>query len=332
MRRFCSLICFALLAIGSFSPACNAEAPAKPGEREAEAAQERLEESQNPLVPRIAVTWVAEKGLRLLVILIVTFLLHVVVRTVAQRIVTFVTRSGADGSQTERENRANTLVSVFHNTAVLVIYAAALLMTLDVAGIPIAPLLGGAAVVGLAVAFAAQNLMKDYFYGFMILLEEQYSVNDVIKIGGITGVVERITLRITVLRDMDAVHFVPHGQITTVSNLTHKWSRAAFDIVVSYKEDPDRVMAALVELGKQIRREPGFSDAILSDPEMLGVDALTDSSFVIKFFIKTRPLKQWEVKRELLRRIKKKFDELGIEMPLPQRVVQYRPEQGGLEK
>ncbi len=294
--------------------------------KEADRAREELEAIQNPFSPPNVLRWLADKGPMLLTILIVALGLHVFIRIAARRIVAFITRSESDGTRNERENRANTLVGVFHNTCIVVLYVGAGLTALDVAGIPIAPLLGGAAVVGLAVAFAAQNLIKDYFYGFMILLEDQYRVNDVVSIGGITGFVERITLRITILRDFDAVHFIPHGQITTVSNLTHQWSRAVFDVGVSYRENVDRVMDVLMDLGRQLRSDPEIGRFILEDPEMLGVDAFGDSAVIIKFFIKTRPMRQWAVKREMLRRIKNKFDELGIEIPFPHRTIYHRHE------
>ena len=190
--------------------------------------------------------------------------------------------------------------------------------------------MGGAAVFGLAIAFGAQNLIKDYFYGFMILLEQQYTINDVIKIGDIAGQVERITLRMTVLRDLEGrVHFIPHGQINSTTNMTHGWSRALFDIGVAYKEDADRVIDVIEELGCQMRRDPKFGPLILEDLTMLGVDGFGDSAVVIKFFIKTWPLKQWDVKREMLRRIKRRFDELDIEIPFPHRTVYHRHEESG---
>ncbi len=205
------------------------------------------------------------------------------------------------------------------------IYIGGTLMILDEAEIPIAPLLGGAAVFGLAVAFGAQNLIRDFFYGFMILLENQYKLNDVIKIGDMAGQVERISLRMTALRDLEGnVHFIPNGQINAVTNMTHGWSRALFDVGVAYKEDVDRVMEVLTDLGRQLRRDPNFGPLILEDLTMLGVDALADSAVVIKFYIKTRPLQQWTIKRELLRRIKNRFDDLGIEIPFPHRTIYHR--------
>jgi small conductance mechanosensitive channel len=147
----------------------------------------------------------------------------------------------------------------------------------------------------------------------------------VVKIGSTSGQVERITLRMTVLRDGDGwVHFLPNGQISSVTNMTHGWSRAVFDIGVGYKEDVDRVMAVLQDLGKELRSDPEFGPLMLEDLTMLGIEALGESAVVIKFFIKTRTLQQWLVKREMLRRIKNRFDELGIEIPFPSRTVYHR--------
>ncbi len=163
----------------------------------------------------------------------------------------------------------------------------------------------------------------------MVLLEDQYGVNDVVKIGDASGAVEKITLRMTVLRDLDgSLHFIPHGSITQVTNMTHGWSRAVVDVGVAYKENPDKAMSALVDIGKELRNDPKFSPLILDGPEMLGVDALGDSAVTIKFFLKTQPSQRWFVKRELLRRIKNRFDELDIEIPFPQRTIHYAHDDG----
>jgi small conductance mechanosensitive channel len=200
----------------------------------------------------------------------------------------------------------------------LVIVGGGLVMILDEIGIPITPVIGGAAVVGLAVAFGAQSLIKDYFTGFMVLLEQQYLINDVVKVGDITGQVERISLRMTVLRDIEGrVHFIPHGQINTVTNLTHGWSRAVFEIGVAYRENVDRIIGVLKALASELRQDENFRLLILDEPVMLGVDSFAESAVVIKFYIQTRPLQQWVVKRELLRRIKNEFDRMGIEIPFP---------------
>jgi len=255
--------------------------------------------------------WLIRHVPKILLILVGLVAAQFVVRTFSHRIVKFMSRQAVRGSLKDRENRVETLVSVFRNTAAVALVVVAALMILDELGVSITPLLGGAAVLGLAIAFGTQNLIKDFFAGFMLLLEDQYGVNDYVTIGGISGVVERVTLRVTVLRDLDGTtHFIPHGAITTVSNATHAGSRAVFSVTVPSKDDVDRVMAMLTEQGKALRQDPVFGQWILSDPEMLGVDQLSDAAVVVKFVIETAPLKQWEVRRELLRRIKYKLDEM----------------------
>jgi small-conductance mechanosensitive channel len=292
----------------------------------AEAAEEKIAQLQNPFRPRNIVHWLLHHGPRLLLIALGTFLFHRLSRAFSRRLVQIMSQGASKrGTLQDRENRAQTLAGVFNSALSLLVLGGGSLMLLDEVGIPIVPLMGGAAVIGLAVAFGAQNLIKDYFSGFMVLLEDQYGINDVVKIGDTSGLVEHISLRTTVLRDLEGVvHFIPHGTITTVSNQTHGWSRALFDVGIDYKEDADRVMQVLVDLGRELRRDPAFATLILDDPEMLGVDNLADSSVILKFFIKTRPLQQWTVKREMLRRIKKRFDELGIEIPYPHQTVHHR--------
>lgn len=298
-------------------------------EREAAAAQKLVDEIRNPFSPENIKRWLLTSGTTILGIILGAAFLLWLTRVISHRIVAIVVSRAEEEKAVERENRMRTLVQVFNNAAYIAILAAGLLLLLPELGVDVVPLVGGVAVIGLAVAFGAQNLVRDFFTGFMILLENQYGINDVVKLGDTAGLVERITLRITVLRGLDGtVHFVPNGQITTVSNMTHGWSRALFDIGVAYKEDVDRVMKILVELGKELREDIAFRHLILDDPEMLGVDAFADSAIVVRFFIKTKPLQQWTVKRALLRRIKKRFDAEGIEIPFPHRTVFHRYEGG----
>ncbi len=300
-------------------------------EAEAEAAQKRVEHLESPLSPRNMWRWLLLRGPRVGGILLAMIAIAWACRVAENRLVGLIARRGGPGTAEDRENRARTLVGIVHSATTVAVYAGGGLMILTEVGVNIVPLMGGAAVLGLAVAFGAQNLIRDYFYGFMILLESQYTINDVVKIGDVSGQVERITLRVTVLRGLDgSAHFVPNGEITRVTNMTHGWSRALFDIPVAYKEDVDRVMGELVELAKELRRDPDYRGQILEMPEMLGVNEFGESAVVIKFLIKTRPLKQWAVKRELLRRIKKRFDELGIEIPFPHRTVYHRTDGDGL--
>lgn len=269
--------------------------------------------------------WAMDHGVSVLGIVVVVILILWLAKVLDDHIIRLLARRNDRGSPEERENRAKTLVSVLHNALRTTAITVGFIMVLQEFNVPIGPLLGGVAVIGLAVAFGAQSLIKDYFTGFMVLLEQQYMIGDVIKIGDISGQVENITLRLTVLRDLEGkVHFVPHGQITIVTNMTHGWSRAVFDIGIAYDQEVEPVIDVLMQLASELRQDPKFTALIIDDPEMYGVDSLGDSSVGIKFGMKTRPMKQWDVKRELLKRIKRKFGELGIEIPFPQRTVWVR--------
>lgn len=303
-----------------------AKAAAEAGQQ-VKLAEKKVAALENPFAPRNLLQWGIDHGPKLLGILGAMVLLLLVSRLFTRRVVKIMAQGGIRGSREEREARANTLVGVFHNAVSVSVSIGGILMILQEVGIPIGPLLGGAAIFGLAVAFGAQNLVRDYFYGFVILLENQYKLNDVVKIGDVSGQVERITLRMTVLRDQEGcVHFIPNGNITTVTNMTHGWSRAVFDIGIAYKEDVDRVIGVIEELGRELRADPAFRLMILEDLEMLGVEALGESAVVLRFLIKTRTLKQWTIKREMLRRVKNKFDDLGIEIPFPQTTLHHRLE------
>jgi small conductance mechanosensitive channel len=287
-------------------------------DKEASAAEARLK-SWRITITDYAVIVLPQVG----IVLLVLFALHWLLRMSSKRMVDFFARTGR-GTQVERENHAKTLVSVAENAGYTAIYVGGALVVANVLRIPVTPLMGGVAVVGLAVAFGAQNLIRDYFYGFMILAENQYKIGDVVTIGTMTGEVERITLRITVLRDFEGkVYFIPNGQINSVINLTHEWSRVVLDIGVAYKEKVDRVMGVLHELAAEFCSDPAFADSILQEPELLGVQSLGDSSVVIRLCLVTRPDRKWPVYREMLRRIKNRFDAMGIEIPFPQRVVHH---------
>ncbi|HMP03143.1 MAG TPA: mechanosensitive ion channel [Gemmatales bacterium] len=291
-------------------------------QREAAAAEEALASLLDPLSRRNINRWLASHGINCILIVAGILFLYLLNRLFSRQFAWLIARNSHRGSEEDRENRAKTLVGVYRHTANLVIFSGGTVILLDELGVPVMPLLGGAAVLGLAVAFGAQNLIKDYFTGFMMLLEDQYGVNDVVRIGGTAGQVERITLRVTILRDLEGVvHFIPHGSVTSVSNMTHGWSRALFDVPVPHSADLNRVMDSLIQLGKELRNEPAFRLRILDDPELLGVNDLDGTAAVVRFLIKTRPLQQWAVRRELLKRIKLRFDALGIAIPAPMRNI-----------
>ena len=199
-----------------------------------------------------------------------------------------------------------------------------LYMILETVGINIAPLLAGVGIAGLAFGFGGQYLIRDLINGIFILFEGQYRINDVIKVGDLAGVVENVNLRVTVLRDMEGrVIYIPKGKMKAVINMTKEWSRAVLNIGVAYKENIDRVMEVLKELGRELRQDPVFSKLILEDLQMLGVEELGESQVTLKCFFKTVPIKQWDVAREFRRRVKNRFDELGIEIPFPHRTLYW---------
>jgi moderate conductance mechanosensitive channel len=299
-------------------------------ETELEHARTQMARIQNPFHPRNLFRWFLDHGPGLLAILLGMTILYFAVQVVGSRVVRVVANRGCRGSKAERMSRANTLVYTFRQAGSLAVLVGGVLMILEEVGIPIGPLLGGAAVFGLAIAFGAQNLIKDFFQGFMILLENQYKLNDVVQIGDHAGLVEQITLRTTALRSLDGtLHFIPNGQIEAVSNLTHGWSRALFDIPVAYREDADRVMEVITKVCREVREDPNFRHLCLEDVTMLGVDDFADSAVIIKFFIKTIPLQQWAVRREVLRRIKMRFDAENIEIPFPHHTHYLRSADGG---
>jgi len=289
---------------------------------EVSSAESRLLLLESPVAPHRLARWVTRTGPRVLAVLASIAGLWWLTRALANRSVGALVRRSRRGTAAERDQRAETLRRVFGYAAGLAAFSIGLLAVLHTSGIDVTVLLGGTAVIGAAVAFGSQNLVKDYFSGFMILAENQYSVGNVIRIADTTGVVEDITLRMTVLRDEEGtVHFIPHGQVIKVSNLTHGWSRAVFKIKVAYDENVDRVMEVLLDLAREMRDDEQFGPQMLGQPEMQGVEAFDESAIIIKFRVKTRPLMQWSVRRELLRRIKNRFDQLGIETPFPQRVL-----------
>jgi small conductance mechanosensitive channel len=221
-----------------------------------------------------------------------------------------------------RSSRSQTLLTIGRNVAFVLIWVTAGMIALSEIGVNLAPLLAGAGVIGLAVGFGSQQLVQDIITGFFILLEDTIAVGDVADLGGKVGVVEAVTLRIVRLRAYDGqVHTIPYSKISTISNLTKDFSYYVFDVGVAYKEDVDRVMAVMAEVGAQMQRERAYRRLIVEPLEIAGVDRFADSAVVIRARMKTRPLQQWTVGREYNRRLKKRFDELGIEIPFPQRTL-----------
>ena len=215
--------------------------------------------------------------------------------------------------------RVETVTRVFRYVATAVITLIGGMLVLSELGISIAPILGAAGVVGLAIGFGAQSLVKDYFVGFFLLLENQIARGDVVRIADRSGLVEDITLRYVRLRDYSGdVHYVPNGLITTVTNLTRDFSYAVMDIGVAYRENLDEVFATMRQTAGTLQQDPEFSALILEPLEIAGVENLADSAVIVRCRFKVRTLERWTVRREFLRRLKAAFDASGIEIPFPQ--------------
>jgi small-conductance mechanosensitive channel len=230
-------------------------------------------------------------------------------------------------TEEERQERIVTLKSAYRSGIGVVFFIIGSLFILAELGIDLSVILGGAAVISVAIAFGAQSLIKDFFTGFMVLSENQYRIGNVIQINGVTGVVEEITLRMTTLRDLDGIaHFIPHGEIKMVSNYAHGWSRVNVDIRVSYRENVDLLISLITEIANELKADKSYGKFILGDPEIPGVDAFEESYLLIKVLIQTSPQKQWIIKREFLRRVKNIFDERGIDIAIPIRKIVYENE------
>jgi small conductance mechanosensitive channel len=275
-----------------------------------------------------AVDWLLGNGLGIAIILALTFVALRVAALLAAKLGTFLSRDKLDA---ESRKRADTLSSVIRWVLRTGIFLVAAVMLLGQFGVQIGPILAAAGVVGVAVGFGAQNLVQDVISGFFLLLEDQVRVGDVVQLNDKSGLVEKITLRMIILRDATgSVHYVRNGKIDVVTNMTKEFSYAVFDIGVAYREDPDRVSLAIKAVGKDLQKDPAFKDDIMTPVEVLGLDKFADSAMVIKARIKTRPSRQWDVGREFNRRLKKAFDELGIEIPFPHITLHSaRSKQGG---
>jgi len=288
----------------------------------------RLQFMTSPFAPHRIMSFVVNNGPRILflmlVFLFVYLALHWFIKAVLPKF-----RFKRYKSIEEQRERIETLSRALRSGITIIILIVAGLTLLSEFGINVSVLLGGAAVFSLAIAFGAQSLIKDYFSGVMIISENQYRVGNVVNINNVSGVVEDITLRMTILRDVEGVvHFIPHGEIKVVSNLGYGWSQIALDVKIAYTQNVDYVMSVIMEVALGLRKDPAFGKYIIKEPELLGVDSFADSSLIIKILVKTLPLKQWTVKRELLRRIKNRFDEEGIEIPLPYQRIYYTPGDG----
>lgn len=257
----------------------------------------------------------ALSALRVVLIIVVAWISIVVLQRIVRSVRMHIA-SRIDGAESVR--RAETLGRVIRYLIGVIVSAVAVMLVLAEVGVSLAPILGAAGVVGLAIGFGAQSLVKDYFTGFFILFEDQIRTGDVVKIADLSGLVEDITLRHVRLRDYDGiVHFVPNNLITTVSNLSRHFAQAVIDVGVAYRENVDEVLAVMKAVGAEMRADSVFGPRILEDLEIAGVERLDNSAVVLRCRFKVAPLEQWGVRREYLRRIKAAFDAQQIEIPFP---------------
>ncbi|MDO9351565.1 MAG: mechanosensitive ion channel family protein [Deltaproteobacteria bacterium] len=270
---------------------------------------------------KILTSWLTTSGIKIIGILIGLVILSQMSRWIAKWMEKFVYEK--DPLQaSEAKKRAHTLGNILRHAFLIIITFVAVLMILGELGIQLGPLLATAGIGALAIGFGAQSLVKDVISGFFIILENQYRIGDVIEVAGVSGLVESVSLRKTVLRDLQGkVHTIPNGEIKVVSNFSKEWSRSVLDLGISYRDDIDQIVDLLIQIGKEMKSEEPYKSAILEPLQVLGVEKFDESQMVIRMMVKTAPLKQWEVGRELRRRIKIRFDEKGIQLPFPHRVL-----------
>lgn len=258
--------------------------------------------------------WLVSYGTHIGLIVLVAVVVLLILRIACRRFFC----QFIDKRSEELRQRADTLRSVVMSLITITILTVTTLEILSQLGVQIGPILAAAGIVGIAVGFGAQHLIKDLINGFFILLENQVRVGDSVEIAGKSGLVERINLRVIVLRDFGGnVHFVPNGEIGVVTNRTKGFSRYVFDIGVAYREDVDQVMEVIRQVDEELRKDEVYQKDILEPIEILGLDQFANSAVIIKARYKTKPRRQWAVGREFNRRLKKRFDELDIEIPYP---------------
>ncbi len=262
--------------------------------------------------------WFIEHGIRIAIILALALTTYVLgKKAIPAAVRRTLARTMKDQPEVEIEKRSNTLGQLLRTMVSTILVIVAVFLILNEIGINIAALLAGFGVAGIAVGFGAQSLIKDLIGGFIVELENQYNVGDVVKIAGITGIVDSFTMRRTTLRDLDGIlHFVPNGETGVASNYTRAWSRAHLEIPVAYKEDVDQVMATIRQVWEEVAEDPKWGPQLISKtPWLLRVNSFEDRGIIVKVVGETQPMKQWDLMGELRRKIKKAFDEQGIEIP-----------------
>jgi len=262
---------------------------------------------------------------KIVLVIVVAFILVRILRLITRGVASLQAGNLPSGI---RAQQVRTLASVINSIGMFIIVFVAALEALPLLGLNLGPLLASAGVAGLAIGFGAQTLVHDFINGFFILLENQYGIGDSIRIAGVKGTVEGMTLRHTALRDDDGtVHIVPNSQVTIVSNMTRDWSQLTMRVVVAYSEPSDRIIKLLEQVGEDLRRDPRFADDIVGEIQVPGIDRVGNGEAEYLMLVKTRPNKQYAISRELRRRIKECFEKNNVQTAGPGRM--YVLDQGG---
>lgn len=268
------------------------------------------------------IPWFLHHGLKIILIIFLAYLANKLLQKLIYKAVRMAVATDPSSSSDAEKKREDTLISIFSATLRIVFIIIVSMMALQEVGVEIGPLLAGAGIVGLALGFGGQYLIRDLISGLFIILENQYRIGDVVSFDNTGGLVEEITLRMTTIRDQDGtVHHIPHGEIKKVSNLSKNFSRVNLNIGISYDSDLEKVIALINEIGADMAKDELWKDTIIKAPQFLRVNDLGESSIIIKILGETTPLHQWEVTGELRKRILITFRQKGIEIPFPQTVV-----------
>lgn len=273
--------------------------------------------------PGLIKGFIDDYGFQLLAIVIGAYLIRKFSMVIVSRVVHKAIRPDKYSSLAAEKQREDTLIAIIDAGIRFGIWLVTAMLILSALGIDIAPLLAGAGVIGLAVGFGAQSLVKDFFAGIFIIIENQYRVGDIIQINqGVAGIVEEVSLRQTVLRDLDGmVHYIPNGMINIATNMTMEFANINLDIGVDYKTDIDKAKKIINQVGLELAGDEHWKSRITEPPAFLRINEFADSAIVIKIMGKTVPMEQWAATGELRERLKKAFDKAGISIPFPQRVI-----------
>ena len=270
--------------------------------------------------------WLTTSGLRIVLILVLGWVAYKVAKRFIPSLMLRVIRDGRDAADAAEasQKRAATLTAVFLAAINVLIIIVVVFTVLTELGVPVGPVLGGIGIAGIAIGFGAQHIVRDIITGSLILLENQYRQGDVVEVAGISGLVESINLRRTVLRDLEGrVHTIPHGEITTTTNFTKYWSRVLIDVGVAYKEDMEQVFKILNDIGMELANHPELGLKVIDPVKVLRLNSFDDSAITIRMLGVCKPMTQWELAAWMRVRIKQRFDEEGIEIPFPHRTFYW---------